>query len=301
MSFDYFYGPQSEQFTFYRIPKVLFTNEKFWNISTDAKLLYGILLERMNLSAINKWLDDEGRVYIIFTIDDIKAYMGCAEKKAIKMLDELEKKCGLIERKRQGLGKPNLIYVKNFIDSSVDNYVERQFLNCQNDKSGIVKSTTQDLSKEQCNNKEFNNKEINNKDISYLSSESCGKEAEDMNERKIIRNFFIEQLDYSYLEVEPRADVDALQEILELLVDTCCTKRSTVRIAGDDKPTEVVKCQLMKLNSEHIRYVMMCMHNNTSEIKNIKQYLLTSLYNAPMTINHYYSSLVQHDMADDWY
>ena len=136
MTYDYFYGQQAEMFAFYRVPKVLFTEDCFWNVSTDAKLLYGILLDRMNLSARNGWLDEEGRVYIIFTIEEIKGALGCAEKKAVKLLDELEKKCGLIERKRQGLGKPNLIYVKNFISGSV----ERQFLNCQKDNSGVVKT-----------------------------------------------------------------------------------------------------------------------------------------------------------------
>ena len=120
MTYDYFYGQQAEMFAFYRVPKVLFTEDCFWNVSTDAKLLYGILLDRMNLSARNGWLDEEGRVYIIFTIEEIKGALGCAEKKAVKLLDELEKKCGLIERKRQGLGKPNLIYVKNFISGSVE-------------------------------------------------------------------------------------------------------------------------------------------------------------------------------------
>ena len=148
MTYDYFYGQQAEMFTFYRVPKVLFTEDCFWNVSTDAKLLYGILLDRMNLSARNGWLDEEGRVYIIFTIEEIKGALGCAEKKAVKLLDELEKKCGLIERKRQGLGKPNLIYVKNFISGSV----ERQFLNCQKDNSGVVKNTIQELSKAQGNN-----------------------------------------------------------------------------------------------------------------------------------------------------
>ena len=119
MIFDYFYGKQADQFAFYRVPKMLFAEEKFWNVSTDAKMLYGILLDRMNLSAENGWLDDEGRVYIIFTIGEIKTSLGCAEKKAVKLLDELEKKCGLIERKRQGLGKPNLIYVKNFVCNGV--------------------------------------------------------------------------------------------------------------------------------------------------------------------------------------
>ena len=84
MSFDYFYGQQSDLFTFYRVPKVLFTNERFWNISADAKMLYGILLDRMSLSAKNGWIDKNGRVYIIFTIDEAKMALNCAEQKAIK-------------------------------------------------------------------------------------------------------------------------------------------------------------------------------------------------------------------------
>lgn len=83
MAFDYFYGQQSDQFVFYRIPKVLFTDERFWNVSTDAKLLYGILLDRMNLSVKNGWIDENMRVFIIFTIDEIKDSVGCAEKKAV--------------------------------------------------------------------------------------------------------------------------------------------------------------------------------------------------------------------------
>ena len=109
--YDYFYGIQAEQFSFYRIPKLLFTHPVFKRMSTEAKTLYGILLDRMNLSAKNNWIDEEGRVYIIFTVDEIMEALGCAEQKAIKLLSELDTKAGLIERKRQGLGKPNLIYV----------------------------------------------------------------------------------------------------------------------------------------------------------------------------------------------
>ena len=115
MAFDYFYGAQSQQFAFYRIPKVLFTDNRFQNISTEGKVLYGLLLDRVSLSMENGWIDDEGRVYIIFTLTSIRQAMSCAEKSAIKYLTELEE-FGLIERIRQGFGKPALIYVKNFID-----------------------------------------------------------------------------------------------------------------------------------------------------------------------------------------
>ena len=124
--YDYFYGAESEQFSFYRIPKVLFTEERFKAISAEAKVLYGLLLDRMSLSAKNGWQDKENRVYIIFTIEDIMEAMGCADQKAGKLLYELESKCGLIERKRQGLGKPNLIYVKNFVTPSESRFLNRE-------------------------------------------------------------------------------------------------------------------------------------------------------------------------------
>ena len=146
MTFDYFYGQQADLFSFYRVPKILFTDDRFWNVSTDAKLLYGILLDRMNLSAKNGWLDEQGRVYIIFTIEEIQAAFNCGDKKATKLLSELESKCGLIERKRQGLGKPNLIYVKNFVSGS-DGFVDRRFLNRQNNDSGVVQTANQEPSK----------------------------------------------------------------------------------------------------------------------------------------------------------
>lgn len=114
MQYEYFYGVQAEQFSFYRIPKALFTEPNFRELSTDAKVLYGILLDRMSLSLKNRWLDAQNKVYIIFTVEEIMDALNCANQKATRLMVELEKQAGLIERKRQGLGRPNLIYVKNF-------------------------------------------------------------------------------------------------------------------------------------------------------------------------------------------
>lgn len=296
MGFDYFYGQQAEMFSFYRVPKVLFTDERFWNISTDAKLLYGILLDRMNLSAKNGWMDEAGRVYIIFTIDEIKGSIGCAEKKAVKLLDELERKCGLIERKRQGLGKPNLIYVKNF----VDNHVEGQFLNCQNDNSGTVKNTTLELSKAQGNNTDTIYTDYSDTDP-FLSSDFQGREIEGMTLREQYRLYFVEQLEYEILKTRHPYDIDILEEILELIVDTVCTNRKMIRIASDDKPAEVVKSRFMKLNSEHISFVLDCLKENTTNVRNMRQYLLAAIYNAPLTIGCYYDSKVRHDMSGGFF
>lgn len=295
MAYDYFYGQQSEQFSFYRIPKILFSQDKFWNVSTDAKLLYGILLDRMNLSARNGWLDEAGRVYIIFTIEEIKESLGCAEKKAVKLLDELEKKAELIERKRQGLGKPNLIYVKNFISGSV----ERQFLNCQNDNSATFQNTIQDLSKAQGNNTDIKNTDLSDTN-SIFPSGNCGKENGN-EEYQQYYQYFYEQLGIEYLQQDYPYDVDRLENILELVVEIVCSKRQIIRIGGDDRPIEVVKSRFMKLDSEHIRYVLDCFKENTTKIRNIRQYMLASLYNAPTTIESYFDALVRHDMAQpDW-
>ena len=112
MTLDYFYGQAGELFSFYRIPKALFQEPRFQSLSTDAKTLYGILLDRMSLSVKNGWLDKQNRVFILFTIEDVKRVLCCADNKATKLLRELEK-FGLIERKRRGQGKPSLVYIRS--------------------------------------------------------------------------------------------------------------------------------------------------------------------------------------------
>ena len=113
MSYDYFYGQSGELFSYFRIPKALFQDHRFRQLSTDARTLYGILLDRMSLSAKNGWLDEQGRVYIIYTVREVQESLCCAEHKAVKLFRELED-IDLIERKRRGLGRPSLIYVKDF-------------------------------------------------------------------------------------------------------------------------------------------------------------------------------------------
>ena len=114
---NFFYGEQANIFSFYRFPKALFTDSRFRGISVEAKVLYGLLLDRMGLSVKNGWKDEEGRVYIIFTVESIKEHLKCSNKKAVGLLRELDEKAGLIERRRQGLRRPSLIYVKNFMDA----------------------------------------------------------------------------------------------------------------------------------------------------------------------------------------
>lgn len=116
MNFDYYYGIEAEQFSFYRVPRLLIKDERFKDLSSDAKLLYGLMLDRLALSTKNGWIDSKNRVFIHYTLDNIMEDLGCAREKCAKVLAELDckKGIGLIEKKRQGLGKPDIIYVKNF-------------------------------------------------------------------------------------------------------------------------------------------------------------------------------------------
>ena len=228
-------------------------------------MLYGILLDRMSLSAKNGWIDKNGRVYIIFTIDEAKMALNCAEQKAIKLLSELEKKAGLIERKRQGLGKPNLIYVKNFISA-----VDSQLLNCENHNSGTMEITTQELPKSQCNNTDIKNTEFSDTDSIFPSGNGGMMDENDRYQEYF--DYFSDQLSMDLLKKDYPYDSEMLDNILELIVETVCTKRPLIRIGAEERPAEIVRSRFMKLNAEHIRYVMDCFKENTTKIRNIRQY-----------------------------
>ena len=187
IQFDYFRGMEAEQYSFYRVPKVLFTAECFKSLSCEAKVLYGLMLDRMSLSIKNRWFDEEDRVYIIFTVEEIAELLNCGTQKAVKLMKELDSNqgIGLIEKKRLGLGKPNVIYVKNFlvkekisseqeektlenpentqnsenhnsrnVKTTIQEFPESQFKNSENHNSGMVKTTNQEFPESQFKNGE---------------------------------------------------------------------------------------------------------------------------------------------------
>ena len=225
-------------------------------MSTDAKTLYGILLDRMSLSVKNGWLDGQGRVYIIFPVQEVMDALGCADNKATKLFRELEN-AGLVERKRRGLGKPNLIYVKNFADP--------RYRNRDKNDSGTADS----------------------------------EEGDDTDERTQLEEYFSQSLEVDLLLRLCPDEEDAIYQIVDLLVDTCSTKRKMLRIAGDDKPTEVVRSRLKKLNADHIKFVLDSLAENTAPVRNMKQYLLATLYNAPTTMNLYYERTTGRSQKSD--
>ena len=286
MTLDYFYGQAGELFSFYRIPKALFQESRFQNLSTDAKTLYGILLDRMSLSVKNEWFDKKGRVFIIFTIEDVKRTFRCADNKATRLLRELEE-FGLIERKRRGQGKPCLVYVKNFsAESSKESVKNRDY-----DDSCGSKIACQDPVKSRGIKKKENKTEVNNTNL-ILSDES-----EKMKNRELLEEYFSRSLEMDLLLRLYPDDEDTLYQIVNLLVDTCATNRKLLHIAGDDKPAEVVRSRFMKLNADHIRFVLKCLAENSNPIRNMKQYLLASLYNAPTTMQLSYQNQTNHDLA----
>lgn len=367
IQFKYFRGIEAEQYSFYRVPKVLFTAECFKSLSCEAKVLYGLLLDRMSLSIKNRWFDENDRVYIVFTVEEIAELLNCGTQKAVKLLKELDgdKGIGLIEKKRLGLGKPNVIYVKNFmvkeclepeteekqpekpvnsqngenhnsgvVKTTNQEFPESQFKNGENHNSGMVETTNQEFPKPQFRNNEnhhsgmvkiktleFPESQSNNTDISnteYSETEcsytdlsktdiseteaiqshpiqSAGAMVRDgkdvIEEMNIYRELIRENIDYSYHSGE---DVD---ELVELMVEVMMMPDdSTLRIAGVDKPVALVKNRFMKLNYSHIDYVLFSLHRNTTKVGNIKAYLLTTLYNASLTISNYYQAEVNHDM-----
>ena len=355
LQFDYYRGMEAEQYTFYRIPKVLFTAECFKSLSCEAKVLYGLLLDRMSLSIKNRWFDEENRVYIIFTVEEIAELMNCGTQKAVRLLKELDvdKGIGLIEKKRLGLGKPNVIYVKNFIirqkgDSEKEEKhgeMPVETLNGENHNSRVVKTTIQELSKSQfkndenhnsgmveitiqeCPKSQSNNTDINKTDLSDTEFNETEYSKTNLNDtesgvsvpihpnlimpmpsihatamdvvekmdayREIIR----EHISYECFQdgrYHRREDVD---ELVELIVEVMLLPdHGTVRIGGEDKPVAIVKNRFMKLNHEHMGYILTCLGENTTKVGNIKAYLLTTLYNASMTMSNYYTAEVNHDL-----
>lgn len=346
LRFDYYYGIEAEQFSFYRVPRLLIKDERFKELSSDAKLLYGLMLDRMALSIKNGWFDEENRAYIHYTLDNIMEDLGCAREKCSKVIAELDSKkgIGLIEKKRQGLGKPDIIYVKNFANLEARTEPEKQpespantdvstevrkpnFKEFDNQtsrnseteltevrKSNFKKFDNQtsrgsetELAEVREPNGNYNNNNYNN--MSYTNPINLSVQGEDvqaaqdgdtmdgMDEVSAYIELIKQNIEYEhFMNYGEWRDKALYEELFEVICEVVCVKRKTVRIAGEDYPYELVKSKFLKLDSTHLQYVIGCMQNTTTKIANIKAYMITSLYNAPNTINHYYQQEVQHDM-----
>lgn len=300
MNFKYFYGTEADQFSFYRIPKALFTNECFKDLSSDAKILYGLMLDRMSLSIKNQWFDEENRAYIYFSIEDIMELLNCGRNKAVKSLQELddEKGIGLVEKRRQGFGKVTIIYVKSFVQEECEEQKKEKskmvkFIN----QTSVEEEETEEVYISNSNNTNINNTNLSeNKSNHIVSADGIGSEEDELETSHAYQSLIKDNLDYDSLLVSHPHDKNQIDEIVDLIVETVMCKSDKVLIASNWYSGALVRGKFMKLDYSHVEYVLHCLEGNTSKIKNIKKYLLAALFNAPSTINGYYRAEVNHDM-----
>lgn len=306
---SYFYGDEAMQFTYFRIPCQLITHPRFKHLSTDSKLLYGMLLDRMSLSIKNEWYDDTGRVYIYYTVDEVCSNLNCGRDKAMRLLAELDtgKGVGLIERKKQGQGKPTQIYVKRFTTQEMPPQPEKkpeppapppgvEFADVQKSDfptSRRRKNPPQEVEETDPNQTKRNQLDFIQPDPSIYPPAPSGRQMG--IDRCEVREEVKENIEYEHLRQElPYDDVGSL---LELIVDVLSSTASTIRIGGEVLPVDAVRRRFRQLDSEHIKYIIDSMSQTTTKINNIRAYLLTALYNAPITIGPYYSAAVRHDFG----
>lgn len=327
LELKYYYGKEAEQFTFYRLPKALISDPRFKNISNNAKLLYGLMLDRMSLSVRSGWFDDKNRVFIKYALRSIMEDLNCSKMTAVGLSKELQR-IGLIDvEQRNGLA--NIIYVKNFVSEDRSegldrskNYTCKKVGHGRDDqsekKTGIKARPVQSVDESDkmtgtgienrqgvvqnldSSNNDFNNNSFSDKNLIIQSDQDDtniqraeNNKLETIAYMELIR----ENIDYEIImNDKKRHDRDMYDELYELICDVVCVPRKNIRIAGDDYPYNLVKDKFLKLTSSHLQYVIGCMKNNTTKVTNIKAYLITALYNAPSTINHYYTAEVNHDM-----
>ena len=361
LKFNYYYqGVKAEQFSFYRIPKQLIKDIRFRELSSDAKCLYGLLLDRMSLSEKNGWIDKENRLYIHYALAEMMQDFNCSKGTCTKIMRELDTitGVGLIERKRQGLGRPDIIYVKNLDtmeptqkteskekmpentvvspkvqtlsfkkhndknvrDSNFETEVSKNlFENSQKHKQATFRSPKSepqedkkvipdktDININNKNNK--NNKNNINNNILYsnpiypskLSKKYASKANEvtkdEMDKMSAYIAMIKQNVEYDRLVgCDEWQDKELYTELYQTICDVVCMQRESIKVAGAVCPHELVKSRFLKLKSEHLQYVVDCLKKVTNSIRNIKAYMITSLYNAPTTIDHYYTNMVQYN------
>ena len=323
VSFDYFYGTQADQYSFYRIPKALFQNDYFKNLSSDAKILYGLMLDRMSLSIKNQWFDEQNRAYIYFSIEDIMELLNCGKNKAVKSLQELDQEngIGLIEKKRQGFGKTNIIYVKSFVIPDKKSAVQEDLpgisqkfeiqtadekeddtevckINFKKSQKQTSRSPENKLPEVCKTNSIYNNLSYNkeNDTESDLIGSSQMRSAEGMTIMQAYGSLIKENIDYDNLLITHPFEQELINGIYELILETVLCQNEEILIASNWYPVQLVKSKFLKLRYSHIEYVIECLKKNTSKVKNIKKYMLAALFNAPTTIDGYYQAEVNHDM-----
>ena len=317
LDLEFYYGQEADQFTFYRLPKALIVDARFKEISNNAKLLYGLMLDRMSLSARSGWFDEENRVFIKYAITSIMEDLNCSKMTAVGALKELHE-IGLIDMIQEN-GKANIIYVKNFFSASrlqnSENHDSRevkitnqeisesQFKNSENHDSGQVNITNQEYPNSLPNDNNINNNKKNNTDFSetpILSYQDEDKQKPDamrwMRERKTYETLIKDNIEYDIMVERYRKEW--LDEIVEIMVDVVCSKEPYIRVNKQEYPHEVVKSRFLKIDSSHIEYIESALKDNTSNVRNIRAFLITTIYRSFETADNWYAAKVNYDLAN---
>ena len=284
---------------------MLVRSKKFKTLSTDAKLLYGLMLDRMGLSAKHGWYDELGRVYIYYTLDEIQTDLMCGHNKAVRLLAELDTGkdgFGLIERVKQGQGRPAKIYVKKFtttdvpetpLSAPISDFPDSKIQTSQNQTSRLPLLGSQDFPKRETSYLDNNYPESSYPDPSISPAKPPGNGGR-LIERWSLKESVKNQIEYDTLCTQYAAeDVDAL---VELISEVQSSTADAVGLGKEQIPIEIIKERFRQLTQMHVEYVLDCLKNTTTQINNVKAYLLTALYNAPMTMGFFYSAQVRHDL-----
>ena len=338
MQFDYFYGNEAEQFTFYRIPKILITSPHFKKISDSAKLLYGLMLDRMSLSIRNGWLDDDNRAYIFFTTNDVMEQMCCGTEKATKMLAELdsEKGIGLIERVKQGQGKPAIIYLKKFYEledtarstklseiesQDVQESKNKTFENrktrllkiesqdfrksknktFENRKSGLSEIESLEFRKSKCNYNNINNTDINyiypiNQDNYNIQNSDTQTEEEWIDRYTKTVDEIKKQIDYDYLI--NHAERDIVDEVVNIMAEVMTVYRPKYKIEGDFIEYNAVVNKFRQITAQKLEICLLAYSRKIQRIKNPKAYWISTLYNIPLTSEIVLQNMINSDIYE---
>ena len=418
IGFDYFYGREGDAFTFYRVPKLLFTDERFKGLSCEAKLAYGLMLDRMGLSLRNQWLDEDGKVYIIFHAEELAELLGCSRAKIFALMGELDSAggVGLIERKRFGLGKPSRIYVKNIFvikdgeeeaegtpdpeedtgipvvtgpelqeemgiadpdesavsgnndlseeaesgntapesgntvlkngntgpengnkndemlpdfqkskiwtSGSMDTVTTNLPQNGNNPATGntqkskiwtsrSLKSGLPEVQNLDTNDTEYSDTEYSETEnkinikagskavtshLSYPSYQDSVTTSASDDPLEKAETDVRDRIEYNTLILSRPRDKDRIDEIVYAIAEVEISGQSTYRISGDRIRASTVKNRLRKIDAEMVEYVLECLDESPTLIRNPKKYLLKCLYDAPTTIGTYYANRARVDM-----
>ena len=281
MLFEYFYGSEADDFTFYRIPKKIITSPHFKDISYGTKMLYGLLFDRVGLSIMNGWFDEENRAYIIFSIQEIMDMMYCSKPTAIKFMSELED-AGLIERQKRGRGLTDYIYVKKVVDNDkvVKNVDHKESKNFTSEGQEVELQEVKDFNP---NNTNINNNYFN--DIYTIPPPASREEYEE---------FIKENIEYDILKLDFKGEW--LDNIIELMLDVVCSDSKTMRVNQTNIPIDQVRKRYLSINDMHIRYLDDFVRKNNYVIHNFRSFYISAIYNAPLMIDAFYDKWVKEDM-----